>query len=143
MIVLPLAALMAALWIRAWIDTDDLLAALVGLIFLPAYIIGLLTLKFLYLIPRKCRRIHQQNRGLHQPITVELSEEAYAITTVNGSSRIPWRDFYACKASDAAIALFPSEAQCFILPARVFASASERREIVALIAERVDRFSSS
>jgi hypothetical protein len=141
LIVLPLAAVMTALWIRNVIDTDELLALVTGLCFLPAYIIGLLAVKFLILAPRRCRRIFRQNQVFHHPITYELDEEALAITTLHGSGRVPWRDFYACRVNDAVIALFQSEAQCLMLPARIFASAEERGEVLALMARKVDRWS--
>jgi hypothetical protein len=137
MIILPLMALMTALWIRHRIETDGFLAILAGLVFLPTYIIGLLALRFLVFAPRKCRRIFRQNLGLHQPITVELSDEACEITGPYGSSRIPWRDFHGYRANSDVIALLQSEAQCLILPSRIFANAEERREALALIAREV------
>jgi hypothetical protein len=143
MIVLPLAVLMTALWFRNWIDSDELLAAYTALVAIPVYIIGLLAVKFLYLLPRKSRRIFRQNRALQEQITVELSEETFVVTTLYGSSSIPWDHFHACRVNKRVIALFVSQAQCHVLPSRIFASAEERHEVLALMVRKFDRRSRS
>jgi len=139
MIVLPLAALMTALWFRGWIDEDMLLAAFMVFVVLPAYVIGLLAVKHLFILPRKHRRIFRQNRGLQEPITVELSEESFAFNTCYGSGRIPWDHFYGCVANDRVIALCLSEIQYHVLPTRIFANENERCEVMELIARKIGR----
>jgi hypothetical protein len=141
MIVLPLAVLATAAWKSGWIETDTLISLLAGLAFLPAYVIGLLTLKHLYFVPRKCRRIFSQTRNMHQQITVDINEGDLAVTSPSGSTSIRWQDLHAIKANDRVIALYQSEVQCIILPARVFNNAEERREALALIERRVNEAS--
>jgi hypothetical protein len=139
MIVLPLAVFAAEAWRHSWIDTDELFALYAGLVFLPLYVIGLLAVKILLLVPRKCRRIFSQNQNMQQRITVEINEDDLAVTSPRGSTSLRWRDLYSLQANDRVIALFQSEAQCIILPARVFNNAEERREVLALIEGKLVR----
>jgi hypothetical protein len=139
MIVLPLAVFAAEAWRHSWIDTDGLFALYAGLVFMPLYVIGLLTVKILYLVPRKCRRIFSQNQNMQQRITVEINEDDLAVTSPRVSSSVRWRDFHALQANDRVIALFQSESQCLVLPARVFNNAEERREVLAFIEGKMVR----
>jgi hypothetical protein len=142
MIALPIAVLLAAMWRHGWLETDELLGLLSGVVILPVYVIGLLAVKHLYFVPRKCRRIFWQNRNMHQPVTVEINAEDLLVTTPRGTTSIRWGELYALKANDLVIALFQSEAQCIILPARAFGSAEERHETLALIERRANRTAS-
>ena len=88
------------------------------LIFLAISGIALLY-RYVFLHPRT-KRIFEQNKFLHLPVEVEITEEAMVTSAEYGHTEQPWSMFFRWKEGDEMLILYSSEASYTILPKRFF-----------------------
>jgi hypothetical protein len=78
-------------------------------------VLGVLIHRYGYLT-YKSNKIYSQQKDLHNPIKMELSEEGVTTITENGNSLSPWGNFCKYKQNSGYILLFYSDALFLMLP---------------------------
>jgi len=94
-----------------------------GAVYWPALIMGFAIL-FLFvnrwiLLPRRARRIFQEQKSLQGEFEVTISNDVFASVSDYGATRQPWDDFVRWKEDPDVILLYQSRALFQILPKRV------------------------
>jgi hypothetical protein len=96
----------------------------------PVGVIIYLAFHRYFIVPRSARRIYEQQKSLHEPFTLEFSEDEFNLVSPSGNSRIKYAALHKWKMNDQVILLYHSDVIYNLLPARVFSSAEEKAVFV-------------
>ncbi len=81
------------------------------------------------LLPRRIRRIYQQQVDLQAPFSVQITPEALLFESEVGKSRRPWSDFVKWKENDDLLLLYYSDVLFTVLPKRIFTDEAQITQV--------------
>lgn len=90
-------------------------------------------LLFYVFMPWNARRVFKQQKTLHDPFTMELTEEGLFVDSTRGTLRMAWKDFHKWKINQKLILIYHSERMYNLIPARAFTNDAERQTVLTLI----------
>lgn len=79
-----------------------------------------LALRFFVIMPMSAKRIYRQQKTLHEPYSVEVTEETMHVTSTYGESTVPWQTFHKYKVGRDFILVYQSAAIFHMFPRRWF-----------------------
>jgi hypothetical protein len=91
----------------------------------PAVLVGVLaylTFVFGLRLPARLKKIFRQQKSLHSPYQMEITEEFVFTKSVVGESKLTWDYFRKWKEGKTLITLYQSDVMLHIFPKRCFAS---------------------
>ena len=71
-------------------------------------------------LPYRSKKIFKQQKTLHEPYDVEITEDYFASTSSLGFSKISWSDFYKYRVGKDLILVYQSEVMFHMFPKRWF-----------------------
>ncbi len=97
-----------------------------------------LALRFFVIMPMSAKRIYRQQKTLHEPYEVEITEEAMRVASTYGESTVPWQTFYKYKVGRDFLLVYQSAAIFHMFPRRWF-SDEQFAEFQAILARHLKR----
>ena len=111
-----------------------------GDFFVPAVMLGCLAyliLFFRFRWPQRLKKIFRQQKVLHSPHSIELTDESVFIKGENGESRLTWDFFLKWKENDVLFTLYQSDVMLHIFPKGCFASPEEMAQFRELVVRKI------
>lgn len=105
-------------------NPDEIAATAVGYALLALALCLLIYLSVFLTLPRRCRRLHRQNKAVQQDWTYRWSEAGLDIETGKGRTFYPWPDFHRWHVGRNAVLLFLNDQLFFYLPRRLIDDAA-------------------
>lgn len=93
---------------------------------------------FLFLVPRRARRLYRQTQGAGKPITFIIGAEGLGLRIEDGGGQIPWSHFHKWKQGRKNVLLYQNDALFMILPKRCF-TAAQIQTLLQILGEQVKR----
>jgi hypothetical protein len=88
---------------------------------LPVLILPGIYLLWRYLIlPKNINRIFNQQKDLHSPFTIEISEDDFIYSNEYGQTKRPWSNIVKWKENDQIFSIYHSDVALTIIPKRSF-----------------------
>ncbi len=92
---------------------------------------------FMWQTRRRLRRVYDQQKGLREEFTADLSEEGWHSRTATGESRVPWDFFHKWVSADDMVLLFASDTLMTMVPRRAFASQEDFDALREVLARKI------
>lgn len=83
-------------------------------------VLGYLAARFFFIMPMSAKRIYREQKTLHDPYEVEITEETIRFTSQHGDSSAAWRQLHKYKVGRDFILLYPSREVFHMFPRRWF-----------------------
>lgn len=93
---------------------------------------------FIFLLPRRARRLYRQTKGAGRPVTFTFGTEGLGLRGEDGEAQIPWPHFHKWKHGRKHILLYQNDAFFLILPKRCFTEV-QLKTVLQLLEEQVRR----
>lgn len=103
---------------------------------LPLFLLGVLVYLafiFLFLLPRRLRKIFRQQKSLHSPHSFAPTDEAVLIKSAVGDQKLTWDYFRKWKEGKNLFTIYQSDAVFNIIPKRFFVSAEDMAQFRQLL----------
>ena len=88
-------------------------------------------------MPYNIRRVFKQQKTLHVPIGVELTDTHFLTTSAHGNFQMPWKDFHKWKKNDRMVLVYQSEALMHAIPLRALSDAGDRKKLLEILAQNL------
>ena len=89
-----------------------------------------------WLVPRRLRKLYSQQKGVQEPVSVELRPEGLFFASIRGSGLLPWSHVHKWRESAHLLLVYHSDALYNVLPKRDLSS-SEVQQIRQGLLEHV------
>jgi hypothetical protein len=97
-----------------------------------------LALRFFVIMPMSAKRIYREQKTLHDPYEVEITEETIRFASRHGGSSAAWRQLHKYKVGKDFILLYPSRETFHMFPRRWF-SDEQFTEFQGILARHLKR----
>lgn len=108
---------LAAAWVIYYAADNDPYGLLLAAVLIVLYAGGLLTNRFLVL-PRRARRLYEQQKGLQVPFVHEITPAALISTDEFGHGERPWSHFLKWREDKDILLLYLTDIQSVLIPKR-------------------------
>lgn len=92
---------------------------------------------FFLWMPYSIRRVYKQQKTLHVPIEVELTDIHFLTTSAHGTFQMPWKDFHKWKKNERMILVYQSEVLMHAIPLRALSDAADRKKLVEILSQNL------
>ncbi len=103
-------------------------------VWLPAVIVAAILLYYFVALPRRVRRLYEQNKEMQAPFEHEITDSGLVTSNQYGSADRPWGDFRKWKQDKNTLLLYVSEIE-FVLIAKRFCAAEQLEALRAHLAQ--------
>jgi hypothetical protein len=90
-----------------------------------------------FYLPWRCRRTFSQQKTLQQVVDKVIDEDGLSVTSVYGSGRIPWGDYYKWKSNERLILLYQSSRIFNMIPRRWMANDADYEAFKVLLTRAI------
>jgi putative Ca2+/H+ antiporter (TMEM165/GDT1 family) len=90
---------------------------------------------FFLWMPYNIRKVFKQQKTLHVPIEVELTDTHFFTTSAHGTFQMPWTDFHKWKKNDRMVLVYQSDALMHAIPTRALADVGDRQKLMEVLTQ--------
>ncbi|WMT89454.1 YcxB family protein [Pelagibacterium sp. H642] len=121
--VIAIGAMVMTDFDEAW--TSAAIGGIIGAVLLPL-------LGYLFIVPRRARKVYSQQKTLKQPVEVSWTQEAYIAHTEAAASTVAWTDYYGWSA-DGKMVMFMQSQNLFQMLPRHALTDEQMNDLTAII----------
>jgi YcxB-like protein len=105
-----------------------------GLALLPAYVAAVL----LIFVPLRARRSFRQNKGLSEPMTIELRDDGLYLTNTYSNGLMPWSHVHKLKSNSRITLIYRTGQMFHLIPSRFFETVRDYEVFVQTVKARTN-----
>jgi len=99
----------------------------------------IIALEYYWLLPHRVRKLHRQQKMLHQELTVVLTEEAMSVSIEEGHSKIRWEKFHKWKEDRNLFLVYQSDRMFHMIPKRAFLDEKDVAALRTILTEKIGK----